>query len=148
MNSIEKRYDKAYSKLLSSPYFNQNRINQAKDLLALHQLIPDTKHIITSKASIKCYCISDLHADTTMNQQWVVDRCCRLSQDVYTIIILPGDVGSEIDRIETVFQHLVKNFDAVCYVPGNHEAWRRGIAAVSRCNLHHYHNHHKDPLNL
>ncbi len=173
MNSVEKtKYSTAYSKLLSNQYYSRHRINQAKDFQLLADLIPDVKNIIVdpSKTAIKCYCISDLHADTTKNQQWVEDNCCRSStkvttyglssdvvdtgdddsinvnkdakydagvvddnkidDDAYTVIILPGDIGSEVDRIEIVFKHLVNNYDAVCYVPGNHEAWRRGILAV------------------
>lgn len=80
---------------------------------------------------IKCYCLSDLHADTERNQQWVREKCLRKSedQDSFTVFLLPGDVGSEMDRLESVFRHLTANYDAVVYVPGNHEAWRRGIAA-------------------
>ena len=171
MNSVEKRrYSTAYSKLLSNQYYSKHRINQAKDFQLLADLIPDVKNIVVDpfKTVIKCYCISDLHADTIKNQQWVEDNCCRLSttvtthdhisgivdtgddnsiiknkdvndavlndnkidDDAYTVIILPGDIGSEVDRLEIVFKHLVKNYDAVCYVPGNHEAWRRGILAV------------------
>ena len=172
MSSVDKRYSTTYSKLLSNQYFSRHRINQAKDFQLLADLIPDVKNIVVdpSRKAIKCYCISDLHADTTKNQQWVEDNCCRLTtkvtihnqsgvvdgsdddsmnnnedivndnkggvvnnnhdDDAYTVIILPGDVGSEVDRIEMVFKHLVNNYDAVCYVPGNHEAWRRGILAV------------------
>ena len=80
---------------------------------------------------IKCYCLSDLHADTERNQQWVREKCLRKAEDegVFTVFLLPGDVGSEVDRLESVFRHLAAQYDAVVYVPGNHEAWRRGIAA-------------------
>ena len=54
----------------------------------------------------------------------------RIYDDTYTVIKLLGDIGPEVDRIEIAFKHLVNNYDAVCYVPGNHEAWRRGILAV------------------
>lgn len=144
MNSVQNKGG-SYLKLLSNPYFDSRRISQAKDLTALHALIPNLKNIVTTKKIIKCYCISDLHADTTKNQKWVEDNCCRThssggddgDDDVYSIIILPGDVGSEVDRIEVVFKHLVQNYDAVCYVSGNHEAWKRGIIAVRRsCSLH------------
>jgi len=154
---MDRKYSTAYSKLLSNQYFNRHRINQVKEFQLLHNLIPDVKNIFTSKTAIKCYCISDLHADTIKNQQWVEDNCCRITThdysgvmytnndddddndilkarvddaDAYTVIILPGDIGSEVDRIELVFNHLVNNYDAVCYVPGNHEAWKRGILAV------------------
>ena len=80
---------------------------------------------------IKCYCLSDLHADTEKNQLWVREKCIRKQEDInaFTVFLLPGDVGSELDRLESVFRHLTANYDAVVYVPGNHEAWRRGIAA-------------------
>ena len=80
---------------------------------------------------IKCYCLSDLHADTEKNQLWVREKCIRKKEDInaFTVFLLPGDVGSELDRLESVFRHLTANYDAVVYVPGNHEAWRRGIAA-------------------
>jgi hypothetical protein len=48
---------------------------------------------------------------------------------VFTVFILPGDIGSEIDRLQSVFNVLVSNYDAVVYCPGNHEAWRRGTAS-------------------
>jgi hypothetical protein len=87
--------------------------------------------LTSTKDRIKCYCLSDLHADSEKSQVWVRENCKRRAEDqgVYTIFIVPGDVGSEIDRLESVFKVLTNNYDAVVYVPGNHEAWRRGIAA-------------------
>lgn len=84
--------------------------------------------IFTRKSSVKCYCLSDLHADTENNQKYVRDNCVKKEEDedAFTVFIVPGDIGSEVDRIETVLKVLVENYDAVCYVPGNHEAWRRG----------------------
>lgn len=80
---------------------------------------------------IKCYVLSDLHADAEKNQAWVRENCFRREEDsdVFTVFILPGDIGSEIDRLESVFRVLVANYNAVVYTPGNHEAWRRGTAA-------------------
>ena len=91
----------------------------------------DFSEIRTSNNRIKCYCVSDLHSDTEKNQEWVRENCVRNVEDsdVFTVIILPGDIGSEIDRLENVFRILTASYDAVVYVPGNHEAWRRGIAA-------------------
>lgn len=86
--------------------------------------------IISSHKRIKCYCVSDLHADSEKNQLWVKENCVRRDEDedIFTVLILPGDVGSEIDRLEQVFKNVVANYNAVVFVPGNHEAWRRGIA--------------------
>lgn len=65
---------------------------------------------------------SDIHADAEKNQVWVRERCLRSAEDVqndvFTVFIVPGDIGSEIDRIESVLVNLVKNYDAVCYLPG------------------------------
>jgi len=45
------------------------------------------------------------------------------------VLIIPGDIGAEVDRIQSVLSHLTQQYDAVCYVPGNHEAWRQGTAS-------------------
>lgn len=75
--------------------------------------------------------MSDLHADTEKSQKWVRENCRRQEDDIdaFTVFILPGDVGTEIDRLQSVFEILTQNYDLVIYVPGNHEAWRRGTAA-------------------
>jgi len=89
--------------------------------------------IITSKAyvtekHIKVYCISDLHADAEKNQAWVQQNLIRKNDDEnnFTILIIPGDIGSEMDKIVRVFSHVVDQYDAICYLPGNHELWKRG----------------------
>lgn len=68
------------------------------------------------------FAYSDIHADSEKNQVWVRERCRRsaedVANDVFTIFIVPGDVGSEVDRIEAVLRNLVNNYDAVCYLPG------------------------------
>ena len=114
--------------LASTPkrIFTRNILSRKTSILNI-----DFTEIHTSTNRIKCYCVSDLHSDTEKNQQWVGENCLRNVEDsdVFTVIILPGDIGSEIDRLESVFRILTANYDAVVYVPGNHEAWRRGIAA-------------------
>lgn len=90
----------------------------------------EAQFVTTDKTRIKVYCISDLHADAEKNQIWVREKCTRKDPiDVFTVMILPGDIGTEVDRIASVFDVLTANFDRVCFVPGNHELWRRGIAA-------------------
>ena len=93
----------------------------------LHDAFKNTDDIITSKdiiteKHIKVYCISDLHADAEKNQSWVQQNLIRRSDDVnfFTILIIPGDIGSEMDKIVRVFSHVVDHYDAVCYLPGNH----------------------------
>lgn len=88
-------------------------------------------NLLSEKVRIKCYCLSDIHADAEKSQVWVKSNCRRIVDDLdaFTVMLLPGDIGSEIDRLESVFKILVSQYDAVVFVPGNHEAWRKGIAA-------------------
>jgi len=60
----------------------------------------------------------------------VKENCRREPEDsnTFTVIILPGDIGSECDRISRVFEVLTQEYDLVCFIPGNHELWRRGSA--------------------
>ena len=87
--------------------------------------------IKTEKKSISVHCLSDLHADTLRNQQWVSDNCKvnEIDTNNYNIMIVPGDIGTELESLDRIFSILSTNYDAVCYCIGNHEAWRRGCAA-------------------
>lgn len=110
-------------------YHDSERIAKAKQFPADLKL--EFTDIECTQSRIKCYVLSDLHADAEKNQIWVRDNCQKLPEDadVFTVFILPGDIGSEIDRLERVFRVLVANYNAVIYCPGNHEAWRRGTAS-------------------
>lgn len=84
------------------------------------------------KDVIRCYAISDLHADSERGKDWVVKHCHPLpntNNNTYNCLILAGDICTEINRLKELFDILVQRFDAVCFVPGNHEAWRQGIAS-------------------
>ena len=94
--------------------------------------LPDIKVISVDK-HIKTYCLSDLHADTTKKFNWICENCKRKANDInsYTILIMPGDVATEIERLEQIFITLLLEYDSICYVVGNHELWRRGTAMGS-----------------
>jgi hypothetical protein len=66
---------------------------------------------------------------------WIIKNCVRNKEDeinVFTVIIVPGDIGLSLACIAEVFIALNKNYDAVCYVPGNHEAWKRkGVSGIT-----------------
>lgn len=87
--------------------------------------------LYSSKSRIKAYCISDLHVDSKFNLQWTLENCIRKAEDldVFTILILPGDIGTETEILDKVFAALIHQYDAVFYLPGNHEVWRRGTAS-------------------
>lgn len=81
--------------------------------------------IITTKRYIFVYCISDLHADPESNKLWVIEKCKppTCTQNTFNVLIVPGDVGSNMHRIKIVFNALVSQYDLVLFTPGNHEAW-------------------------
>ena len=112
-----------------SKYRDGARIESAKKFPADLKL--SFTDIRCTQQRIKCYVLSDLHADAEKNQVWVRENCKRVAEDadVFTVFILPGDIGSELDRLESVFRVLMANYNAVIYCPGNHEAWRRGTAS-------------------
>ena len=92
-------------------------------------------HIEVDKPRVECYCLSDMHADSARNQIWAKEHCHRPESaqgsrdDVFTVLIVPGDIGTEIESLGKVFDTLTANYDAVVYCVGNHECWRRGTAA-------------------
>lgn len=84
----------------------------------------------TPKEKIAVFVCSDLHADSQKNQDWVRNNCLGIEDsNTFSVLILPGDIATEVSRLSTVFEVLTSNYDAVCYCIGNHEAWRRGTKA-------------------
>ena len=119
---------------------------------------PIPQVITTNKKNIVVYNISDLHADSEINKNWVITKCspkcndtnvtatpstsattttsatstststssaaCTVTvtdedhQDNYNILIIPGDIGSNITRIELIFKHLISQYDLVLYIIG------------------------------
>lgn len=69
------------------------------------------------------------------NLEWVRTNCRPPTfptinpLSLFTVMIIPGDIGSDGDALKAVFEHLVSQYDAVCYVPGNHELWTRGYTS-------------------
>jgi hypothetical protein len=93
--------------------------------------------IATSKTIVQCYSLSDIHADTEKNQSWIENHGIQLQEQdelnpdyrvnhLFRVLIIPGDVGSEVDKIERVLNSLHPHYDMISYLPGNHEAWLRG----------------------
>jgi len=104
-------------------YFTPDRLIE---LPKIEGLGAKFRQMYTLKSSIKCHVLSDLHADTEKSQQWCHKNCICEDSAAFNILILPGDVGSEMEKIESIFMLLVDRYDLVCYIPGNHEAWKRG----------------------
>ncbi|NOX37784.1 MAG: hypothetical protein GXO78_09645 [Calditrichaeota bacterium] len=72
---------------------------------------------------MRVWAISDLHVDHPPNWEWVR----RLSQSDYRedVLIVAGDIGDDLNKIQAVLEALLQRFAQVTYVPGNHEMWVR-----------------------
>ncbi len=70
---------------------------------------------------MRIYAISDIHIDYKVNRQWLNE----LSRQEYVndILIIAGDITSDIKLLEYVFKELKSCFLEVLYVPGNHDLW-------------------------
>jgi hypothetical protein len=76
---------------------------------------------------MQVYALSDLHVDVASNMEWV-EKYCRVPKEhasAYTVMVCAGDVSADLKCVKRAFQILADNYDAVCFVPGNHDAWRR-----------------------
>lgn len=127
-----RRYEQTSPSALAdrvTKYLDPARIANAKSWPVVELQIRATELVApVQKTRIKAYNLSDMHADAKDNQEWVRVNCVRVPEDtdVFTVFIVPGDIGSEIKSIRCIFEMLVAQFDAVIYVPGNHEAWCKG----------------------
>lgn len=100
-----------------------NHINGSCPLLLYQVLRKMLINIVCSHLTIGD-CISDMHADADKNQQWIEEYCVPVpTTSVFNVLIVPGDVGTDIEKIVKVFKHLSSAYDLVCYIPGNHETW-------------------------
>ncbi|TPV93363.1 MAG: metallophosphoesterase [Myxococcales bacterium FL481] len=74
---------------------------------------------------VRVWAVSDLHVDYRENAEWV-DNLAR--QDYRgDVLIVGGDVTDDLPRLDATLARLRDAFQAVAFVPGNHELWvRRG----------------------
>ncbi|MDN7674837.1 metallophosphoesterase family protein [Burkholderia oklahomensis] len=70
---------------------------------------------------MRVFAVSDLHVEYPENARWVE----ALSRYEHTrdVLILAGDVATDPARIARVFDALAARFEAVVFVPGNHDLW-------------------------
>jgi len=86
--------------------------------------ILSTLNTIPKKGAVfllRIFAISDIHIDYKVNKKWIDD----LSRQDYIndILIIAGDITSDIKLLEYVFKELKRCFSEVLYVPGNHDLW-------------------------
>eukprot|EP01041_Mallomonas_annulata_P009320 gene9320-19348_t len=94
-------------------------------------------HELKTSKPIQVYCMSDLHADSKQNLDWIRSHDFHTNhskdRNKFSIFICPGDIGANIVNIREVFISLKQRYDLVSYVPGNHEAWTTGGLKVEGC---------------
>lgn len=72
---------------------------------------------------MRIFAISDLHVDHPENARWVSQLSAwDYRQDA---LICAGDITHTLPQIEKTLVTLQKRFQAVAYLPGNHELWVR-----------------------
>ena len=75
--------------------------------------------------------ISDIHLDYAANRR----ALAALPPHPEDHLLVPGDVGDDLDRLEEAWEILTERFASVTWTPGNHELWDRrgtGLRGVAR----------------
>ncbi|HET9284175.1 MAG TPA: metallophosphoesterase [Candidatus Angelobacter sp.] len=72
---------------------------------------------------MRIFAISDLHLDYPENAEW----CSTISEQEYKsdVLLLGGDISSELASVQWCFSRLTKCFNRVLFVPGNHDLWQK-----------------------
>ncbi|ABC35295.1 metallophosphoesterase [Burkholderia thailandensis] len=80
---------------------------------------------------MRVFSISDLHVEYPENARWL-DALPRY-EHTRDVLILAGDVATDLAHIERAFGAFCARFEAVVFVPGNHDLWLgpRDTAATS-----------------
>lgn len=89
-------------------------------------LEPKTLQLDAKYTRVQIYTLSDLHADHEKSLEFLQKQPSRITSSVYSVLICAGDIATSIDRLREVFDILRSQYNAVCYVPGNHELWTMG----------------------
>ncbi|EGB05775.1 hypothetical protein AURANDRAFT_66166 [Aureococcus anophagefferens] len=75
--------------------------------------------------------ISDLHTDMAENRDWLARHPSpRTADGAKHCVVVAGDVATKLDAVEATLRALTASYDAVFYVPGNHELWYVGVAGA------------------
>jgi hypothetical protein len=81
--------------------------------------------VITRKSIVKVFSMSDIHADTKANSDYL-SKLEKPEVNCFSVFICNGDLCTDILNLRKSFRILKDRYDEVCFVPGNHELWRRG----------------------
>lgn len=73
----------------------------------------------------RVFCLSDLHTDHVVNQQWLSERMARGDLTERDLLVVAGDISHELDVLTESLEYLTSPRCQVLFVVGNHEAWRK-----------------------
>ncbi|VAH04716.1 unnamed protein product [Triticum turgidum subsp. durum] len=80
-------------------------------------------------ARTRVFVVSDLHTDYPENMEWVRRLAVRAGPpgagEGFDALVVAGDVAETRDNFARTMEALRARFDAVFYVPGNHDLWLR-----------------------
>ena len=79
-------------------------------------------------AVCRIYAISDVHVDADENWNWLEALTAAPDASTYaqSALVLPGDVCTDLSRLEKALKIFCDVFRAVFYCAGNHELWSYG----------------------
>ncbi|HEU5076422.1 MAG TPA: metallophosphoesterase [Polyangiaceae bacterium] len=72
---------------------------------------------------MRIFALSDVHADFEPNARWL--KNLSLHDYQADVLILAGDVADSLPLLEWSLGLVARRFQAVLFVPGNHELWTR-----------------------
>jgi len=78
---------------------------------------------IPAGTTLRIVTISDIHVDFAVNRKWFDKHMPSLSESIFNVLILPGDLCDDITKIKDTLKMFTRAFQLVCYTPGNHDLW-------------------------
>ena len=86
MSSMRSSIDFSFS---SSEVFNNLwHVNIVNEIMTTNSI----QKVLISKPKIRCFCLSDIHADSEKNQIWVRNMCEARKKDdsFFSVMVVPG----------------------------------------------------------
>ena len=79
----------------------------------------------------RVHCVSDLHTDMKENRDWLSRHASpREADGCQHCLVVAGDVATKLEVVGETLAVLRGLYDAVFYVPGNHELWYVGVGGT------------------
>ena len=80
---------------------------------------------VPARKQPRVFVTSDLHTDHGVNFEWLRSHLPERHPDGFDVCVCAGDISDNVDILRDTLLLLKGRFDAVVYVPGNHDLWVR-----------------------